>query len=164
MSHPDPHAPNHHPLGPVLRRTDPDESRQVRRRAVALIVVCLALLSAAWLMHPSPTGAQTHVQAGLPACSWWKAGIPCPTCGMTTAFAHSVRGDWLAAIAAQPAGWLVFVAVAVILIQSVRELATGVGIRVNWYRVSPYRVTAVIAAIVLFAWIYKILATRAHFE
>lgn len=83
---------------------------------------------------------------------------------MTTAFAHSVRGDWLAAIAAQPAGWLVFVAVAVLLIQSVRELATGVGIRVNWYRVSPYRVTAVIAAMVLLAWIYKILATRAHFE
>ena len=46
-------------------------------------------------------------------------GIPCPTCGMTTAFSHCVRGHWLTSFIVQPAGCLVAVATMLALIMSV---------------------------------------------
>lgn len=49
-------------------------------------------------LKPDPRGYGTHQQLGLPPCSLrllW--GIPCPSCGGTTAFAGFVHGDWAAA-------------------------------------------------------------------
>ncbi|MDX2115773.1 MAG: DUF2752 domain-containing protein [Planctomycetota bacterium] len=81
---------------------------------------CMALLTvlvvAAWL-EPSPAGHGTHEQLrlrsgiGLQACSWAMiTGQPCPTCGMTTAFAHAANGDLVASFRAQPAGMLMALA------------------------------------------------------
>ena len=52
----------------------------------------LVLLVAVWL-SPSLRGLGTHQQLGLPPCSLrvW-AGMRCPSCGMTTAWAYMVRG------------------------------------------------------------------------
>lgn len=52
-------------------------------------------------LDPDPRGYGTHQQLGLPPCSlqlFW--GVPCPSCGATTAFAYFVRGQWLAAASA----------------------------------------------------------------
>lgn len=36
----------------------------------------------------------THMQLGLPSCEFVQSfGKPCPSCGMTTSFAHLVRGN-----------------------------------------------------------------------
>jgi hypothetical protein len=74
--------------------------------AALLAVLCVA----AWLT-PSPAGHGTHEQLvlrsglGLRPCSWLMVTArPCPTCGMTTAFAHAANGDILAAAGAQPMG------------------------------------------------------------
>lgn len=62
------------------------------------------LLVAAWL-QPSPNGVDTHVQLGLKRCGWLaQSGIPCMTCGMTTAFALVAEGRVLAAAWVQPLG------------------------------------------------------------
>lgn len=62
---------------------------------------------AARVVEPDPRGFGTHTQFGLPGCSIQQVfGRPCPGCGMTTSFAHFVRGDLVAAARANPAGLL----------------------------------------------------------
>jgi hypothetical protein len=61
---------------------------------------------ARWL-EPDPRGFGTHTQLGLPPCQFaWVTGQPCPTCGMTTAFAWFVRGRLDRSWQANPAGCL----------------------------------------------------------
>lgn len=81
-----------------------------RLEQVALILAGLGglilLLLAVWL-KPNPLGYGTHQQLGLPPCTiqfWF--GIPCPSCGGTTAFAHFVRGQWGSALRANAASTL----------------------------------------------------------
>jgi hypothetical protein len=51
------------------------------------------LLGLAKTLVPDPRGFGTHVQLGLRPCAFaTMTGRPCPTCGMTTAFAWFVRG------------------------------------------------------------------------
>ncbi|MBM4114113.1 MAG: DUF2752 domain-containing protein, partial [Phycisphaerae bacterium] len=78
------------------------------RIAAALIgAASLSLLLLASTLEPSSKGLGTHTQLGLPPCTWTIAfGIPCPSCGMTTSFAHAVRGDLLSSFVAQPMGAL----------------------------------------------------------
>jgi hypothetical protein len=86
-----------------------------RAGAAAAAAVCLAvLLIAAWL-DPSPSGHGTHTQIGplMAPCAWpYLFGVPCPTCGMTTAFAHAADGHLAASFAAQPFGCLLAVGTA----------------------------------------------------
>lgn len=66
----------------------------------------LGVLMAAACLTPDPKGFGTHQQFGLPPCSFRVMfGIPCPSCGGTTSFAHFVRGEWPAAIRANAAGF-----------------------------------------------------------
>jgi hypothetical protein len=61
---------------------------------------------AAWL-QPDPRGFGTHQQLGFPPCSFRLIfGQICPTCGGTTCFALFVRGEWQAALRANPAIFL----------------------------------------------------------
>jgi len=81
-----------------------------RKEQVALVlagVVGIALLLMAMWLRPSPLGYGTHQQLGLPPCTillWF--GVPCPSCGGTTAFAHFVRGQWGSALRANAASCL----------------------------------------------------------
>ena len=65
---------------------------------------------AAWL-NPAPGGMGTHTQLHLPPCGVLLVfGKPCPSCGMTTAFAWMARGRVFRALSVQPAGVAVFLA------------------------------------------------------
>ena len=65
----------------------------------------LSVLLVAARLNPDPRGYGTHTQLGLPPCPWVIApGRPCPTCGMTTAFAHAAHGHFLDAFRAHPLG------------------------------------------------------------
>jgi hypothetical protein len=89
------------------------------RRSERLPWAIVALLGAmvlvvARVLHPSTSGQGTHEQLGLPPCTFHRlTGHGCPGCGLTTAFAHLVRGHLGAAFAANPVGILLFAAVAV---------------------------------------------------
>ena len=82
---------------------------------------------------------------------------------MTTAFAHTVRGQWLTAFEDQPLGFLLAVAALVWLVVALRALVTGRTWRLNGYRLTPLRLTLVIVGSALLSWGYKILVTRGDF-
>jgi hypothetical protein len=72
-------------------------------RAVAALVVGIAVAAVAALagVDPDPRGFDTHVQLGMTPCGWpLHYGMPCPTCGCTTAACLVVHGRWLGAHAA----------------------------------------------------------------
>jgi hypothetical protein len=58
-------------------------------------------------LKPDPRGFGTHQSLGLPPCTFRVLfGIPCPSCGMTTSFAHLMRGNLSQALRANPGGVL----------------------------------------------------------
>src|SRR6185503_8103051 len=69
-------------------------SPAVRRLIAAVVMLgCGTVLGVAAWLTPSPTGIGTHQQLHMPQCGWIAiADLPCPTCGMTTAFAHAAHG------------------------------------------------------------------------
>lgn len=74
-----------------------------------LFLFWVGMLVVARLLTPSPAGHGTHTQLGLPPCGVFAAtGRPCPTCGMTTSFAHIMHGNLADAFAAHPLGPVVF--------------------------------------------------------
>jgi hypothetical protein len=76
-----------------------------RAGLVILAAGAVGALFTARLLRPDPRGFGTHTQLGLAACSFRElTGKPCPSCGMTTAFAWAVRGRFDEAWRANPAG------------------------------------------------------------
>src|SRR5271166_4963513 len=68
----------------------------------------LGLLGVARGLEPDPRGYGTHTQLGLGPCAFAVVtGRPCPTCGMTTAFAWFTRGSLGGSWRASPAGCLI---------------------------------------------------------
>jgi hypothetical protein len=53
----------------------------------------------------TPKTMATHTQLGLPECNFvvW-TGKPCPSCGMTTSFAHLVHGNLVSSVRANWVG------------------------------------------------------------
>lgn len=88
------------------------ETRVVRLRGAVIAAACWAVLVAAATLQPDPSGYGTHEQWNLPPCSFViSTGLPCPTCGLTTAMSAMVRGDVAAAAKAQPFGVALFAVV-----------------------------------------------------
>ena|SRR5438874_1961928 len=66
-----------------------------------------ALLALAVWLTPDQRGLGTHQQLGLPPCTVLEVfHIRCPACGMTTAWAYTVRGQLWRAAAANCGGTL----------------------------------------------------------
>lgn len=58
-------------------------------------------------LEPDPRGYGTHQSLGLPPCSFKTIfGMRCPSCGMTTSFAHFTKGHVIEAARANLAGLL----------------------------------------------------------
>ncbi len=69
--------------------------------------VLLGLLATAACLTPSTRGYGTHQGLGLPPCTivqWY--GIRCPSCGMTTSWAHMTRGHVVQAVQSNAGGAL----------------------------------------------------------
>ncbi len=86
------------PVRPWLDRT-------IAATVAVAASVCVGILAN---VTPDPRGHGTHEQLGLEPCGWpVTMGIPCPTCGCTTAACLLVHGRVLAAFATQPFGAVV---------------------------------------------------------
>ena len=64
-----------------------------RFRGALILGPCLAALAVSVWLAPRPAGFGTHRALGLPPCGFLaQTGYPCPSCGMTTAFAAMAHG------------------------------------------------------------------------
>jgi hypothetical protein len=117
----------------------------------------LVALAIAATLQPSDSGMGTHRQLGYPSCLWpVLTGYPCPTCGMTTAFAFAVRGRFGSALLAQPAGLVAAIATMLAAVLSVDVIVTGRAWSVNGYRLRPDRVAMGVLAVVAAGWAFKL--------
>jgi len=135
----------------------------LRERAVALLVGtgAFGVLALASRLEPSPFGLGTHQQLGLPACSWPMAmGLPCPSCGMTTAFAHAARGDLLSSFAAQPFGAVLALATAMVVVVSFFSALSGTRAFALFAPIGSKAGVAAAVGLLLAAWGYKIAEFR----
>lgn len=91
-----------------IERSDSSRLSIVQRWALAALGGGLSvLLGLALWLTPSARGLGTHQQLGLPPCTIVQLmGTRCPACGMTTSWAHLVRGQLLAACRANVGGVL----------------------------------------------------------
>jgi hypothetical protein len=80
-------------------------SRRAASAGIALVLV--AMLIAARSVEPDPRGYGTHEQLGLTPCFFLQTtGYVCPTCGATTAWSYTVRGQLQKAMATNLSGTL----------------------------------------------------------
>ncbi|HWQ36604.1 MAG TPA: DUF2752 domain-containing protein [Blastocatellia bacterium] len=137
----------------------PDEERSEQALYLTLAALSGAVLTVARFLPPSPHGVGTHESLGLPTCLFLKlTGLPCPSCGMTTSFAHAAKLHFYDALVAQPFGLLLFF-LTVLLVPLSLWLAYR---RFPWQSLTAARAAKPLlwltAMLWLSAWIYKIAA------
>lgn len=144
---------------PALPMSRASTGLSIAGRLFAAVVAggTLALLSLAAWLTPNPAGHGTHAQLGLVPCGWVVAfDKPCPTCGMTTSFAHAANGHFLSALHAQPLAALLAVGAAATFWGSLHAAVTGAALhRVVSALLRPAVLWA-LAGSALLAWGYKI--------
>ena len=71
-------------------------------------LACLAVLvTGAWLKPDGSQGIGTHTQLGLQRCQFEaRTGLPCPSCGFTTAVSYFAHGNVIASVYVQPMGFV----------------------------------------------------------
>lgn len=128
--------------------------------ALTALACAAPLAIGAWLA-PSAEGHGTHTQLGMPPCGWVLAfDKPCPTCGMTTAFAYAARGDLGASFVAQPFGALLAVGAATVFWLALHSAITGSRALASVGRVFQARNVWIGVALLIAAWVYKLLSWR----
>jgi hypothetical protein len=122
-----------------------------------LAAAMLALLGVAAWLTPAGAGHGSHTQLGLSSCGFAEGtGMPCPTCGMTTAFAHAADGSLWRSASTQPFGAALAVLTAISLWVAGHSAATGSVVAVRLVRGLGSRTAWVLAAGLGAAWAYKI--------
>lgn len=155
---PAPPASPAHPLGPLFYRVQPVRAMRARGWALAVFLVCSTVLVVAVCLSPAASGLGTHRQLGLQPCSMIVLfGYPCPTCGMTTAFSNAVRGEFISAFRAQPAGLVFAVGTALAAAMGLSTVVTGRVWTINWYRIPPGRLLIGIVLLIVSGWGFKLL-------
>lgn len=142
-------------IGPPIR-----VGVRARLAAAATAVACSAVLTIAAFLTPDSRGFGTHQQLGgnafAPCGTMLVTGYPCPTCGMTTAFAHVLHGHPIAAFIAQPAGLLLCVATIAAVIVSLRVALTGRAPGIYWHRFAPVPLALGLSIFFIGGWAFKV--------
>ncbi len=141
-------APRPHQPG---RRTE-------RILACLLAAGCLGVLVVAASLTPDAAGHGTHEQLGLPPCGWvYVLDAPCPTCGMTTAFAAAAGRRPLEAFLIQPMGAVLAIGTATVFWGAAHVALFGSRMGAIAARFTRPRALWIFAALAAAAWVYKIL-------
>jgi hypothetical protein len=94
--------------------------------SLCLLVASTAVVVLAFVLEPDPRGLGTHEQLGLPPCGFLRDhGVPCISCGMTTAFVAMAHGQPLFALRANPFGTLLFLLAVLAPLHFAHSLVTG---------------------------------------
>ena len=137
----------------------------VRAWATLILLLTSSVLAAAIWLKPDPRGHGTHRQLGMAPCGMLiMTGFPCPTCGMTTAFAHTVRGQVLRALWVQPGGFVLCVATMGMAAVSILALVRGRWPRFSLKSIPPHRLFIALLVILLGGWAFRLVAGLASGE
>lgn len=99
---------------------------KLRFTAALVGLSCAAILVAAWHLQPQNLPFGPESQLSLPKCNLRETtGYPCPTCGMTTAWAQVVRGNLLQAFHANIAVPLLALASALAALAGIATALAG---------------------------------------
>lgn len=140
----------------------PDRATASVRLASGLVaLVASAVLTIAWILVPSDAGVGTHRQLGMPPCNWIvAANMPCPTCGMTTAFSHAAHGDLPSSFQTQPMGAVLAVVTAATVLVAGWTAVTGSMLAPFVTGLFGRRMFWISVAMLLLAWGWKIMDHR----
>ena len=134
---------------------------KVRLMWGGIAVAALSLLIVASILKPASEGLGTHQQLGLPQCGWISAAnMPCPTCGMTTAFSHAADGNLLGSFRAQPMGALLAIATAIAVVVGGWSALSGSTLGPFLAGLFNARVGWMLLAFFIAAWIWKIMVHK----
>lgn len=137
-------------------RTSPASWKQ-RAAALAVAAVGAGVLTLAASLPPAPQGLGTHQQLGLAPCGFIdRTGIPCPTCGMTTAFASFMHGRPLAALRSQPAGAILAASTVAAVLLAAWTAASGRIVKLPWEWLATPAGLAWLGAVFFGGWTWKI--------
>ena len=129
-----------------------------------IALAALSLLIVAAVLKPASGGLGTHQQLGLPQCGWIAAAnMPCPTCGMTTAFSHATDGNLLASFRAQPMGALLALGTAIAVVAAGWSALTGSTLAAFLFGLFNARVGWLLVGFFIAAWIWKIIDHKGMF-
>lgn len=122
-------------------------------------IAALSVLSVAAWLQPSVEGHGTHEQiGGLTRCVWVATmDRPCPTCGMTTAFAHAANADLRASFMTQPFGSALAVLTALGFWAALHVGITGSTVGRLCLGALNGRVATMVVGALLAAWAYKLM-------
>ncbi|QDV91026.1 hypothetical protein RAS2_21150 [Phycisphaerae bacterium RAS2] len=139
-------------LGPPVRL------RAALRATWALVgIACGGVLTVATVLKPDARGYGTHEALGMEPCGFvFMAGLPCPTCGMTTSFAYLMHGQPLASLKAQPAGFLLCIVTVVLMVASLIAAMRGEIVTINWERVGAVRLSLTVGFVLVGGWAIKL--------
>ncbi len=143
----------------VVQQTKTGTSARDRTAYLAFALCSITAITLARLLEPSPDGVGTHEQIGLPPCPFFHfTGIPCPSCGLTTSFAHAARLHFYSSFIVQPFGLIAFCLVILSTPLSIYLARKGT----PWSELIHIRGIKVLiftlAALFVISWIYKIIS------
>lgn len=132
--------------------------RRYRLVAALVAMATLALLLTALYVQPAPDETGNQRQLDLPQCAWSQRHQACPTCGMTRAFAYTVRGKLPTAFYLQPAGTLA--ALLCFLITGYSFYVALFARRLDLFVLCFHwrAITLILTAIVLLSWFWRWIA------
>ncbi|MCA9528518.1 MAG: DUF2752 domain-containing protein [Myxococcales bacterium] len=137
----------------VARATRPARAWVSRLAWAVLVAGPAAVFFIATRLTPDPSGLGTHTQLGLAPCGFYAVtGLPCPGCGLTTCFAHMVRGELAAAASANPFGVGLFVVAALMIPVGLVGLARGLPVLETLDRLRLGPVLIALSVFALLSW------------
>jgi hypothetical protein len=125
--------------------------------------IATAVVATAAMLTPSPLGHGTHTQLGLPPCGFLSfTGVPCPGCGLTTAFSHMVRLEVVGAARANAFGVPLFLVTFFSIPVSAAGLVRGWGVLDTLDRMRFERVAVLLALSSIVTWGMRLVAIAVH--
>jgi hypothetical protein len=123
--------------------------------------VMWSLLVVAFCLRPDSRGTGTHEQLGLPPCTFAMiCGFRCPSCGMTTSWAHLTHGHVAQALQNSASGSLLACLALLGGGHLLASAATGRWVT-SWKNENTGAVlAAAFGALVLIEWIIRLAATK----
>jgi len=145
------------------RSSGPTRSIRGTLATAVVLTASLAILGIGAWLEPDASGHGTHTQLGMAPCTFLlMTRLPCAACGMTTAVTHAAHGNLVDAFITQPAGALFAIAMAATALVCAYSLVRGVRIAPLALGLTRPKPLIVAVAIVLAAWLYKVITMVGH--